>query len=259
VLYFLSKALWLIAQPTHLMFLLTAMGTIFMLTRRRRLGLGFLSLSALLILTITALPVGTWLMAPLEHRFPPLSEMPSRVDGIIMLGGNENIAFADLARRYPKAKLVFTNDGPVQRKGASRGSQWMGIDASRVIFERRSRNTFEDVVIAKATVHPSSSETWILVDSAFHMPRSVGLFRAQNWRIVPYPVNFQIGTSRVDSAWNIGFTQNLDWLSTALKEWVGMLANRLLGHSGSLFPGPIPLEGISATCGRDCPSFAPSR
>jgi uncharacterized SAM-binding protein YcdF (DUF218 family) len=114
----------------------------------------------------------------------------------------------------------------------------MGIDTSRITFEPESRNTFEDVVNAKAIVHPIPGETWILVTLAFHMPRSVGLFRAQGWQVVPDPVGYQTGTGGSDTETNLNFAQNLTLLSVALKEWIGMLANRLLGHSESFFPGP---------------------
>jgi uncharacterized SAM-binding protein YcdF (DUF218 family) len=245
VLYSVSKALWLIAQPTHLLSLLMVLGTVLLFTRRRRLGLGLMALDALLILTIAVLPVGHWLMATLEDRFPPPGQMPGHVDGVIMLGGEESIAFADLARRYPKAKLVFAGGGPMLQNRALRkvdaapnSSQWMGIDTSRITFERESRNTLEDVVSAKAVVHPTRDETWILITSAFHMPRSVGLFRAQGWRVVPYPVDFQTRAGPDNAVSSVDFAHNIDQLSVALKEWIGMFANRLLGHSKCFFPGP---------------------
>ena len=245
MLYFVSKCFWLIVQPAHLWFLLMVLGTVLLFTRRRRFGVGLLTVDALLILIVAVFPVGTWLMAPLENRFPPLTQMPVHVDGVIMLGGDEDVAFADLARRYPKAKLVFAGGGPPLQKGVfhkadavPNSSQWMGIDTSRIIFEPESRNTFEDVVKAKAIVHPMPGETWILVTAAFHMPRSVGVFQAQGWQVVPDPVGYRTGTAADDPVTNLDFAQNLTLLSVALKEWIGMLANCLLGHSESFFPGP---------------------
>jgi len=171
--------------------------------------------------------------------------MPSYVDGIIMLGGDENIAFADLARRYPMAKLVSAGGGPMDPDSTGpdlegKAPTWLGVDKSRIIFERKSRNTFEDVVVAKAMVQPTAGETWILVTNASHMPRSVGVFRGQGWQVVPYPVDYARSHIRPSSA---SFRQNLDQLSVALKEWVGMLANWVLGHSKEWFPGVAsPLE-----------------
>jgi uncharacterized SAM-binding protein YcdF (DUF218 family) len=244
VLYFISKAFWLIAQPPHLMILLVCLGMLLLFTGRRRLGLGLVALDALLLLIVAVLPVGSSLIAPLETRFPPLTLMPAHVDGVIMLGGNEDVAFTDLAQRYPNAKLVFTggsepaNGAFLKPDAARKGSRWMGIDTSRITFVRESRNTFEDVLNAKAIVHPTPGEVWILVTSAFHMPRSVGLFRAQGWRVMPDPVDYLTGFRAGKTPPPLDFRWNLTLLSVALKEWIGMCTNWLLGHSESLFPGP---------------------
>jgi len=244
VLYVVSKAFWLVAQPAHLLILLLTLAAVLTSTRWHRLGVVLAAFVALLVLIITVWPVGSWLLSPLENRFPPLRQMPAHVDGIIMLGGNESIAFTDLARRYPKAKLVFTGGGPngqgstFQANVAGKGSQWLGIDTQRIIFERPSRNTFEDVFYTKAIIHPAPGETWILITGASHMPRSVGLFRGQGWQVVPYPAESITGAGPDDPRSRVDFAQNLDQLTVALKEWFGMLANRWLGHSGEYFPGP---------------------
>jgi len=214
----------------------------FSLTGRWRAGLGIGALLVLLLLTIFLFPVGGWLLSPLENRFSIPRQMPSYVNGIIMLGGNENIAFADLARRYPNAKLVSAGGGPIAPDSTGpdpegKTPRWMGIDMSRIIFERESRNTFEDVAFAKAIIRPAADETWILVANPSHMPRSVGLFRGQGWQVLPYPVNYV--SPPIDPRF-AGFRQNLDELSAALKEWIGMLANRVLGHSKEWFPAVRP-------------------
>ena len=259
MLYLLSKAFWLIVQPRHSLILLLGLGTALLFTRWRPLGHGLAALALLLISSIAVLPVGRWFLAPLENRFPPLRQMPARVDGVIMLGGpcgaphapergtaainphtDQFTVFADLARRYPHAKLVFAGAddicGTLQR---------MGTDMSRVILEQTSRNTFENVVNAKALVHPMPDEIWVLVTPAFHMPRSVGLFRAQNWHVVPDPVDYRTGTGLDIPSFGIDVANNLDQLSVALKEWIGMFANRLLGHSEHYFPSPSQSSSIN--------------
>jgi uncharacterized SAM-binding protein YcdF (DUF218 family) len=264
LLFLASKIFWRIAQPGNLLMLLLGLGFVLLFTRWNRLGLGAIALSLLLVSGIAVFPVGRWLLAPLERRFPLLTDMPARVDGVILLGGvgaprsapgrphrggedrnQDFMVFTDLARRYPAAKLVFAGGGPLSQDGAFREADAarqalnsMGLDTSRVTFERESRNTFENVVNARALVHPAPGETWILVTSAFHMPRSVGLFRGQGWEVVPYPVDFQTGAAPGDDSLTVDFARNLDQTSVALKEWIGMLANRWLGHSRSYFPAP---------------------
>jgi len=252
VLYVVSNAFWLVAQPVHLLILLLTLAAVLSCTRWHRLGIALAAFVVQLALIVTVLPVGSSLLSPLENRFPPLRQMPAHVDGIIMLGGDESIAFTDLARRYPKAKLVFTGGGPngqgstFQANVAGKGSEWLGIDTHRITFERQSRNTFEDVFYAKATIHPAPGETWILITGASHMPRSVGLFRGQGWQVVPYPAESITGAGPDDPRSRVDFAQNLDQLTVALKEWLGMLANRWLGHSDEYFPGPVSLSAAEA-------------
>jgi uncharacterized SAM-binding protein YcdF (DUF218 family) len=265
VVYALSKALWLVLQPGNLLVLLLVLGSLLLFTRWRGFGRALVGLVALLSLAIAVLPVGDWLLAPLEDRFPPLVHLPDKVDGVIMLGGAVNtrltfarkqpivnehaeryLAFADLARRYPTAKLVFSGGGPKLDNGAFREAdaarqvmQWLGIDVGRVVFERESRNTYENVVDSKAMVHPAPGEVWLLVTSAYHMPRSVGLFRAQGWTVVPDPVGYLSGGGGVDDpAGGIDFEDHLNRASLALKEWLGLIANDWLHHSDSWFPAP---------------------
>lgn len=263
MVYHLAKAFWLIAQPGNLLVLLTILGAVLLLTRWQRLGRWLVLATACVLLTIAAMPVGDWALQPLENRFPRLTELPRRVDGIIMLGGAVDtlityergepnmgdeterlIAFADLARRYPQAKLVATGGGLSLDGGRFREAdatrealEWLGTDTTQIIFERASRNTFENVVDSKAIAHPKPGETWILITSAYHMPRSVGLFRAEDWPVIPDPVDYRTsGKAQIDA--NIDLTASLKLLSIAAKEWTGMLANRILGRSRCLFPGP---------------------
>jgi uncharacterized SAM-binding protein YcdF (DUF218 family) len=266
VLYYLSKAFWLVFQPGNLLVLLLALGSLLSFTRWRRSGRVLVTLVALLMIATAILPVGRWLLEPLEDRFPILTELPAKVDGVIMLGGavstvltdargqpqvNEHaerfLAFADLARRYPNAKLVFTGGGAMLQGGAFREADasrkvmaWLGMDVDRVIFERESRNTYENVVNSKVLVRPAPGEVWLLVTSAFHMPRAVGIFRAQDWPVVAYPVDYQTGAGPDDPAYSADFLQNLGQSSLAIKEWISLLANQWLGHSDALFPAPRP-------------------
>ena len=64
----------------------------------------------------------------------------------------------------------------------------MGVPPERMLFETAARNTHENAVLAHALAKPRPGETWLLVTSASHMPRSVGVFRRAGWDVVPWPV-----------------------------------------------------------------------
>lgn len=103
-------------------------------------------------------------------------------------------------------------------------------------MERRSRNTYENAVFTKALVAPKPGERWLLVTSAYHMPRSVGLFRRAGFLVEPYPVDWRIG-ERVFAFENVS-ADGLFRTDIAVREWLGLLAYRLSGRTGELLPGP---------------------
>jgi uncharacterized SAM-binding protein YcdF (DUF218 family) len=189
--------------------------------------------------------------------------MPNRVDGIIVLGGAVNpplaanrgepsvndaaeriLALADLGRRYPDAKLVFTGGSGSLWGGKYREGEVMraaleqaGLDTGRVQFENESRNTWENAVFSRDLVAPKPGETWLLVTSAWHMPRSVGIFRRIGWPVTPYPVDYR---SRDDGKPYLLFEldANLMQAGFAVREWIGLAAYRLMDRTDSLFPAP---------------------
>ncbi|MDA0219363.1 MAG: YdcF family protein [Proteobacteria bacterium] len=259
-MYFFSKAVWALLQPAHLIvFALMAGWTMVLFRRSRRAGLWLGSASILVLAVLALVPVGDWLMRPLENRFPAPAAV-DRVDGILVMGGGQNpqvshdrdsialndsaermIDSAALALRFPEARLVFSGgNGPVGMTEADvawRVYGAMGLDPDAIIYDSRSRNTWESAVNLRSFVTPRPGEVWLLLTSAFHMPRSVAVFRAEGWDIVPYPVDFRV-TREADTLWDVGLDGNLRTLTIALHEYVGLLSYRLLGRTEELFPEP---------------------
>ena len=258
-------------QPGNALVLLVALGALLLFSARnarRRAGRRIVAATSIGFLVLTIVPVGPWLVRPLEDRFP-LPTMPNRVDGIIVLGGAVNpplaavrgepsvndaaeriLAMADLGRRHPDAKLVFTGGSGSLWGGKYREGEVMraaleqaGLDTGRVVFENESRNTWENAVYSRDLVAPKPGETWLLVTSAWHMPRSVGIFRRIGWPVLPYPVDYR---SRDDGKPYLLFEldANLMMASFAVREWIGLAAYRLMDRTDSLFPAPdVPPAG----------------
>lgn len=258
-----SKLLWTLLQPGNLALLLLALAVVLLWSRRRAWGRGLVSLVLLALTLVAVLPLGSWLTAPLEDRFPAPGTLPEWVDGVILLGGasqpavsaargqpalNANaeryLGFFALARRYPEAKLGFSGGGgapgggaPTEATVARQVLLDLGLDVSRVAFDDRARNTFENVHNLLALLTPEATETWLLVTSARHMPRAVGVFRKAGWRVFPYPVDYTVpGGFR----WRLGFnlTGGMTTLTIAAKEWVALASYYLMDRTSALFPGP---------------------
>ncbi|MDR6770427.1 YdcF family protein [Azospirillum sp. BE72] len=261
--FILSKLLWGVVAPGNALVLTVAMGALLLRTRRwQRAGKRMVTLAAVLLLLVTYTGLGALVALPLENRFPK-AEPEGRIDGIIMLGGALNppitadrgdpslndaaeriLGFADLVRRHPQAKAVFTGGS-----GRLLGQEYKedvtaraalaqaGIPDDRVIYEAQSRNTWENAVFSKDMVKPAPGERWVLVTSAMHMPRSVGIFRAVGWEVIPYPVDYRTRTGAKPYL-RFEFGQNLVILDDAVREWIGLTAYWLMGRTESLFPAP---------------------
>jgi uncharacterized SAM-binding protein YcdF (DUF218 family) len=260
--YVLSKLLWLPLRPGTLALLIALFG-LAVVWRGRRWGrwpiLAGLGFYVLLIL----LPLHAWVQLPLEERFPRPAAMPARVDGIIVLGGAVDQIMSEarglpalngaaermiepviLLRRYPEARLVFTGgQGSLVRGGLSEAdvarSLWtgMGIPPERMLFEDASRNTHENAVLTHRLLRPQPGETWLLITSASHMPRSVGVFRAAGWSVVPWPVNYRTGRSLAADL-ETSFPERLREFEWGSREWVGLVAYWLMGRTDAIFPAP---------------------
>ena len=257
-LFLLSKLGWALVKPSTLLLVALFAAAHLLWRGRPRAGRVVTLTVALLALAIAALPICDWLLHPLEDRFPPPAAEPAHVDGIVVLGGaveprmaelhggtplNDSAermtAFAGLARRHPEARLVFTGGSGALRPGllteadiAGRLFADLGVDGARLTLERKSRNTWENAVFSKELMTPLPGETWLLVTSAMHMPRSMGIFRRIGWTMVPWPVAYRTGHDEFDLASRLGR------IDDAVREWIGLVAYHLEGRTESWFPAP---------------------
>src|SRR5882757_6426992 len=264
--FVLSKTLGYLLLPTNFLIAIGFVGAILMVTRFASLGRK-LVIAAVLLLVICGLsPLGKALLYPLEQRFPSWDTARGAPDGIIVLGASIEadlsvahgtpvvrgapdriISAAALALRYPNARVVFSGGSANVISNDAREADFagaifesLGVAKSRLIMERRSRNTVENAQFSKALVAPKDGERWLLVTSAFHMPRSVGLFRKAGFAVEPYPVDWRVG-GRGDllSFTNIA-TDGLGRTDVGAREWAGLLAYWATGKIDDLFPRPAP-------------------
>ena len=113
----------------------------------------------------------------------------------------------------------------------------LGLGDRTITYENRSRTTYENVQRLKALLGPQPGQTWLLITSAWHMPRSMGLFQHVGWSVIPYPVGYKTGPGWV-MAFRGSFPDRLGLVDLAAHEWVGLTAYWLLGRTASLFPAP---------------------
>jgi uncharacterized SAM-binding protein YcdF (DUF218 family) len=262
--FVVSKILGFFAIPSNLVISLGILGVVLLPTRFARAGRR-LAVASLVILAILGLsPIGNLLIIPLEQRFPAWDSAGGPPDGIIVLGGavapdisgarnevslNESAermtAVAELARRYPEARILFSGGSGalLYQEGTEadfvvRLFESFGIPASRVMLEDRSRNTVENAVFSKEMLSPKLGERWLLVTSAYHLPRAIGAFRKVGFAVEPYPVDWRTRGNEDALRPFPTLGDGLRRTDTAVREWVGLAAYWLSGRSSELFPGP---------------------
>jgi uncharacterized SAM-binding protein YcdF (DUF218 family) len=264
--FVLSKVLGFFAIPSNLIVSIGILGVLLLPTRFKRTGRG-LAVASLLILAVLGLsPVGNVLIIPLEQRFPAWDAARGAPDGIIVLGGmitpdvsaarsevalNESAerltVAVELARRYPNARVLFSGGSGAllfsegnEAEFAGRLLQSFGIAPGRVLLEQRARNTVENAAYSKAMAQPKPGERWLLVTSAFHMPRSIGVFRQAGFAVEAFPVDWRTRGGEDVRRPFATMGDGLRRTDTAVREWVGLAVYRLTGKSSELFPRPAP-------------------
>jgi uncharacterized SAM-binding protein YcdF (DUF218 family) len=237
--YYVSKMFWLLAAPTSALVLIIGSTTLWAVLGSSNCA-PWLSAAAACGLLIGAFtPIGVVLTVPLENRFPFSRPDPqSSPDGIIVLPGGAGRgldAVSRLGHDYPKARLTFCGFR-ASEKSLIKTLADLGVDPARIDVEPKSRTTFEDALYSAALLKPKPGERWLLVTAAMHMPRAVGCFRVAGFQVEPHPVAFTRGRSGI-----AGFATGSSALiqfDRAAKEWIGLVAYRLMGKTDAVFPGP---------------------
>ena len=153
-----------------------------------------------------------------------------------------------MAKRYPQARIVYTGGTASFVPGATstealqarKFMSQMGIAPERVTIEDKSRNTDENARFTAAIVHPQPSQRWIIVTSAFHMPRAMGLFEKAGFQSnrLSGGVSYPLVVGRDDLRLRFEPVRNLRIFEIAIHEWIGLAAYWANGRMDHLFPGP---------------------
>ncbi len=261
--FILSKVLWMFIAPATLLILTLGTGLVLQLLPRSHLKKTgrILCFSVFFVfLSLSLFPLGSWALIPLENRFTFFP--PDHVNGIIVLGGDEQadisttrgqptaldsmrryVRFADLSKRYPEAKLAFTG-GSAAIKGhvhipeseiARQIMASIGVPTDRMTFERLSRNTQENATFLFEAIEPKADENWLLVTSAFHMPRAMDCFRKAGWNVYAAPTGyFTTGHYTMEDGFRL--EHQLHLLTIAVHEYLGLISYKLMGRIDSVWP-----------------------
>lgn len=251
--YMLAQTFWFLCAPSHLAVWLVLAAAVLLYRNRVRAARRCAVASVAIFIVAGFSPVGVWLMHPVENLYPRPT-LPSRIDGILILGGGSNsdihgsrgvpngnyglarlAAAAGVARLHPEARVVFSG-GPApvghwdsEAAAAKKILTGLGVPPERIILEADSRNTWENFIYTKAIVKPKDGEQWVLVTSAFHMPRAMKITNKVKWPMLPWPSDYMTATNSLYEFRQ--FPENLHRTDLAVHEGIGVLVYRLSGKA----------------------------
>lgn len=261
--FYLSKVFWFFAQPLNFAILLLGAGLVAGAFGWKRCFRAATLASALVLALAAWTSLGSLMLTPLEERFPR-PPFPEKVDGIVVLGGgfegainlarggyelnsggDRFVETAILARRYPGAKIVVSGgtgalilEGEGDADTAPRLLEALGVARERMVLENRSRNTYENALFSREMVTPKPGETWLLVTSAFHMPRSMALFAKAGFQVIAWPVDYRTSGREGVGLFTDNPADSLANTTMAIREWIGLVAYWLSGRIDEPFPAP---------------------
>ncbi len=258
--FYLSKILWLIINPYNILTFLFFLGLFSFYMNWKKIYKMSYSALLIIIFIIGILPTGNFLYYKLEKRYHSPTEIPKNIDGILILSGATNPVLTEehkkislggsverlfesilLIKKYPNAKVIFsggsgliTNQKLTHAKVAKEFFENFGIDTNKIIFESKSRNTYENILFSKKLIKPKDNENWLLVTSAMHMTRSEGIAKKLDWHIIPYPVDYGM-LKKFSWLPNFNILENLGSFQGSSHEWIGLIAYYLMGRTIAVY------------------------
>jgi uncharacterized SAM-binding protein YcdF (DUF218 family) len=245
--FYLTKILNFFTNPLYV-FSLVILIQLFLIffINSRKLAIFFSKLLLILFLFFGYTPLSNFILNKIEDYIQTSKYPDQQLTGVVVLGGSFNsgiqskerneVSLNNSAERLTKALEIYKKNprllilfsgfsGELKPQGWSESDMAkkffldQGVKMDNLIFENKSRNTFENIKYSKDIIAKNKG-TWGLITSANHMPRSFFTFKKQGLILEPISVDYKTGTSRM-------FWINFD-ISSGLSNW-GLILHELIG------------------------------
>ena len=261
MLFWLKKALTAPFLPLYFALFTGLLGSALLWTKRQKAGRALVTAAALCLAIFANKGVALLLIAPLENQYTAIPEarfatdLPAQVTAcraIVVLGGGHTdttglsrlnqlsssalsrLAEAvRLARLLPDAKLIVSGyngpDHPSHAQILAEAAMSLGVAPERIMRMDDTRDTEDEALeLARRLGH----EPFLLVTSAWHLPRAVALCEKAGIHPVPVPAD-SMARPGADTgwqlvAWDLGA---LERSTKAIHERLGLLWVRLRGRA----------------------------
>ena len=258
--FYLSKIVWIILNPFNILLISILLGFLLSFLSNKTFSKIIYSLTFIFFIITAVMPTGKFMIYQLEKKFHVLEPLPNKINGILILSGATNpvltkeynqISLNDsverltesiqLMKKYSNTKIIFSggsglinNQKLTHSEVAKLFFENFEVKLENIIYENKSRNTYENILFSKRIANPKIDENWLIVTSAFHMPRALNIAEKIDWKFIPYAVDYKIEKK---FSWKptIHFLSNITRFQAASHEWVGLIAYYWMGRSSKIF------------------------
>ena len=257
MMFLVSTLFAFVVQPLAWVALLMLV-SILAVRRKPFLAKGFGVLALTLLVTLGWEPLPDTLLRRLETQYPAIAASAAldNYAGVIVLGGALEPAHtwvvADqsslndaaermtqvlpLLQRHAHLRVLFTGgdgnlfaDELTEAERARRFFAQQSVTPERVRYESASRTAYENALLSRQVAGADVQRQWLLLTSAWHMPRAMATFRHAGWLVTAYPVDYRAGVQTPWSSYSMD--QGVKKWRMALREWLGLLVYQGSGQA----------------------------
>lgn len=254
--FYLSKIIWYILNPFNIILIFFLLSFILSFFKLKIISNFFYISTGIFFFISVILPTGSYLNYLLEKDYHFSNAHPKKIDGILILSGATNPLLSKeynqiilngsaerliesilLINKFPNAKVVFAGgSGYIFNQNLDHASvakklfENIGLKNKKIIYENKSRNTYENILFSKKLIKPKRNETWVLITSAFHLKRSLGIAKKLDWNFIPLATDYR---KSKNFSWNLSFNffNNMAEFQNASHEWIGIFSYYIMGRS----------------------------
>ena len=184
-----------------------------------------LVLTLLWFVMISSAFVSNRLFAPLEAQYSRLQTVPENVDYLLLLGGDRYKRTWEAIRLYRlKPSLVLITSGSSKNGNISAAEittemlKSAGIPDEQILMQKEVEDTQQEALAIKKRIGRSP---FLLVTSAYHMPRAMKIFEKEGVNPIAAPADFT--NPKEDGVSNFLEDKQLRKTELALHEYIGLL------------------------------------
>ena len=253
--FYIAKVINYLLEPLYILsFFLVVLILLLLFTNLKKLTIFFAKFLLILFLFFGYTPFSNFLLNKIEDFIKPSKYPVQQLTGVIILGGSFDLELEskernevllnsaaerltkalEIYKKNPRLLILFSGASnkikPIGWSESDMAKKFFleqGVRVDNLIFENKSRNTFENISYSKDIIK-NNKGTWGLITSASHMPRSYFGFKKQGLILEPIIADYRTGTSSI--FWiNFDIKKGLENWNIILHEVVGIFYYKITG------------------------------